>query len=110
MSRVTPIPKVASSNSIDNHRPIAVLSVFAKLFEIAINNQIKQQTQIHMSDCQYGFRAGRSTLTNHINFVHYTLAEMDAGNQVDVAYFDLRKSIRPRRNRRAFVKTIVHRI
>ncbi|CAG9134629.1 unnamed protein product [Plutella xylostella] len=91
LSRVTPVPKSSSIN-VPEHRPIAVLSVFAKLFEHILNKQITRQIEPYLDDSQHGFRVGRSATTNHICFVDSTLSEMDAGYQVDTAFFDFRKA------------------
>lgn len=92
ISRVTPIPKSGSSPVVENHRPIAVLSAFSKLLESVLNHQITAQIRTQLSDAQHGFRANRSTVTNHINFVDYAVTEMDHKKQVDAAYFDFKKA------------------
>ncbi|CAG4990002.1 unnamed protein product [Colias eurytheme] len=91
-SRVTPVPKTDKSVEVSNFRPIAVLSVFAKIFESMLDNQINQQVSNFLVDCQHGFRKNRSTNTNHINFIDYVASEMDIGNQVDTVYFDFKKA------------------
>lgn len=91
-SRVTPIPKTGAKNDITMFRPIAVLSALGKVFESIIDNRIRQQLNVWIPDEQHGFRASRSTATSHINFVDYVTIEMDAGRQVDAAYFDFRKA------------------
>lgn len=91
-SRVTPVSKVGSSSEVSDFRPIAVLSVFAKLFESMLERQVSQQVRCFLDDSQHGFRRFRSTTTNHINLVDYVMTEMDEGRQVDAAYFDFRKA------------------
>lgn len=92
VSRVTPVPKTDGANDVTSFRPIAVLSVFAKLFEIVLCQQINKQTQNLLHDSQHGFRTGRSTTSNLVAHLDYTYAELDAGRQVDVAYFDFKKA------------------
>lgn len=91
-TRVTPVFKGGDRTDVKNYRPIAVLSVFAKIFESIINKHVSAQIRNQLTDSQHGFRAGRSTATNHINFVNYVAAEMDAGKQVDAVYLDFEKA------------------
>lgn len=92
VSRVTPVPKDASSMEIDTFRPIAILSVFAKVFEGVINRHITPLISRRLTDVQHGFRAGRSTTTNNVNFADYVLQHMDSAHQVDAAFFDFKKA------------------
>lgn len=92
LSRVTPVPKSVGATDVPSFRPIAVLSVFPKTFEIILNNHISDQISNLLHDSQHGFRKARSTTTNLVAHVDYVAAEMDRGHQVDVAYFDFRKA------------------
>lgn len=91
-SRVTPIPKGDSDMDVSGFRPIAVLSVFAKIFETFLNQCIRKQVDYLLHDNQHGFRKNRSTTTNLVSHVDYVHAEMDIGHQVDAAYLDFRKA------------------
>lgn len=92
LSRVTPVPKSTAGSDVTGFRPIAVLSVFGKLFESIVDHLITQQITVKLDDAQHGFRRGRSTTTNHIVLVDYITEAMDARMQVDAAYFDFRKA------------------
>ncbi|XP_063540730.1 uncharacterized protein LOC134749640 [Cydia strobilella] len=92
VSRVTPVPKSGTGRDVSNFRPIAVLPGFAKLFESIIESRISLQIQCWLGDSQHGFRRARSTVTNHVNFVDHVRDELDAGRQVDAAYFDFKKA------------------
>lgn len=92
VSRVTPVPKEVKATDIAMFRPIAVLSVFGKIFEGVINGYIAPLISSRLSEEQHGFRRGRSTATNVGNFVDYTLIHMDQSRQVDAAYFDFQKA------------------
>lgn len=92
LSRVTPVPKGEPDVCISSYRPIAILSVFAKLFEAILNLSISRQIDSSLHDDQHGFRKARSTVTNLVTLTDYVYAEMDAGHQVDAAYFDFRKA------------------
>lgn len=92
LSRVIPVPKGDSGRDVSAFRPIAVLSVVAKLFETVLNLSISKQICNALHADQHGFRRGRSTNTNLVAHVDYIYAEMDAKRQVDAAYFDFRKA------------------
>lgn len=92
VSRVTPVPKSGTSKKITMHRPIAILSVFGKVFEHILNFYVKYQICNRLDTAQHGFRCGRSTMTNLISFVDYVASEMDKGRQVDATYFDFKKA------------------
>lgn len=77
---------------ITDFRPIAVLSVFGKVFESIINNCITMQISSRLDNSQHGFRPARSTLTNHIHFADYLKTKITTGCQVDAAYFDFKKA------------------
>lgn len=86
------MPKGNAGTDVTQYRPIAVLSVFGKIFETVIDQRINQQIAHSLDEAQHGFRSGRSTTTNHICFVDYAAAAMDCCRQVDVAYFDFKKA------------------
>lgn len=92
ITRVIPVPKGKASSNIDGYRPVAVLSSPAKVFESAVQRSLQAQTHGQMSDSQHGFRPGRSTATNLLSFMTRVVPAVDAGVQVDAAYFDFRKA------------------
>jgi hypothetical protein len=92
ISRVTPVPKANSDNDVSSYRPIAVISVFAKIFESVLCQQINKQIGNLLHDSQHGFRQACSTTTNLVAHVDYIYAELDSGKQVDTAYFDFKKA------------------
>ena len=58
------IYKSGCKEDIRNYRPISKLSCIPKLFESIITNKIAPHINKWLSECQHGFRAGRSTVTN----------------------------------------------
>lgn len=63
LARVTVTYKGGDKNKMSNYRPISILPVFSKGLEKIINVRINSFTEKYnlISDCQYGFRASRST-------------------------------------------------
>lgn len=62
------------------------------MFESALQRCIQRQVSGQLSDAQHGFRPARSTATNLLNFMARVVPAVDAGVQVDVAYFDFKKA------------------
>ena len=90
---ICPVPKGGcSSHEIKNHRPIAVISAFAKIFESVIYKQIYLHMQPILSPYQHGFQPRKSTITNLAEFVHYLATRIDKRGQVDVIYTDFSKA------------------
>ncbi|KAG6440576.1 hypothetical protein O3G_MSEX001291 [Manduca sexta] len=69
-----------------------MLSTPAKVFESAVQRCVQEQVRAQLSDAQHGFRPGRSTATNLLNFMAQVVPAVDAGLQVDAAYFDFKKA------------------
>lgn len=92
-TRVIPVPKAGSGSDVSGFRPVAVLSIFAKIFESVMHAVIFPQVSARLSEAQHGFRPGRNTESNLLCFMNYTAPEVDRlGGQVDIAYFDFRKA------------------
>ncbi|CAG9135522.1 unnamed protein product [Plutella xylostella] len=92
LTRVIPVPKGSASANVDGYRPVAVLSTPAKVFEAAIQRNMFLQVRSQLSDAQHGFRPGHSTSSNLLAYMADVLPAVDAGVQVDAAYFDFRKA------------------
>jgi hypothetical protein len=92
LTRVTPIPKSCNKSIVEEHRPIAILSTPAKVFETLICGVIRKQVLPYLCDQQHGFRPGRSVNSNLLTLVEFISDSMDKGLQVDVLYFDFRKA------------------
>ena len=75
VSTVVPIAKSARSHSSDNYRPISLLCVLSKVLEKHIHtlifNHLKQYYPL--SDSQWGFRSGRSTVPALLLTIHHWL-------------------------------------
>lgn len=64
-ARTIPIYKKGSPDSPESFRPISVLPVLAKIFEVVLRDQIVNYFEVNnfFSTAQHGFRRGRSTAT-----------------------------------------------
>lgn len=92
LTRVVPVPKGGGGSEPSDYRPVALLSAPAKVLESAIHHAFYVQVKAQLSDAQHGFRPGRGTTGNLLNLMSRVVPGVDAGGQVDVAYFDFRKA------------------
>ena len=93
-ANVIPLHKGGIATSVENYRPISLLSATSKIFEkiIAkyINNQLSSTNFFHPS--QHGFVKGKSCLTNLLTAVDYWTSALDHYNPCDVIYLDFKKA------------------
>ena len=94
LSSVVPIPKSGRSHSPDNYRPISLLSVLSKVLEKHIHTLLFRHLEQYypLSDCQWGFRNGRSTVSALLLTVHHWLQLLESGMDVCAVFLDYRKA------------------
>lgn len=94
MASVIPVYKKEDPLNIINYRPISILSIFSKVFEkIVLNRMISFLTKFKvLTDCQHGFREGRSTETAAVSFMNFVYEKLDKGLFVAGLYFDLTRA------------------
>ena len=65
IARISPIPKIATPTCSSDYRPIPILSVFSKIFERLILNQLKVfiDSRLIYQITQSGYRKGHSAIT-----------------------------------------------
>ena len=59
---VAPIPKEEGSNRASDYRPISLLPIVSKITEAHVYEMLVQFVEPQLSDLQFGFRKGRSTV------------------------------------------------
>lgn len=91
-SHVTPIFKSGSKSSVTNYRSIVKMPTIGKFFESIVNKRIKESIAHKITPRQHGFVTSRSTTSNVIEFVEYSLRNIENGNQIDVLYTDFLKA------------------
>ena len=94
-SIITPIYKNSGTKSDPaNYRPVALTSQLTKLFERVLHKTILDHliTNNLINDSQHGFRPGRGTLTQLLNYYQTILSELENSNQVDAIYLDFAKA------------------
>ena len=93
-ANITPIHKGGRSSSVENYRPISLLSSIAKVFEKMVANYItsylKTKNFIHPS--QHGFVKGKSCLTNLLTAINHWTSAIDKRHCCDIIYLDFKKA------------------
>ncbi|CAI6372445.1 unnamed protein product [Macrosiphum euphorbiae] len=92
ISYIKPIPKGGDLTLVTNYRPISIISIIPKLFEIIVHKKIFPLFKNIISDVQHGFMPGKSTTTNLLVLQNYILQAFRTGLQVDVIYTDFSKA------------------
>ena len=91
---VTPIFKKGDKKCPENYRPISLTSVVCKILESLIRDRI----EAHLRDCdmlsnkQYGFLKGRSTILQLLKVFDNISEIIDTGVPVDIIYTDFKKA------------------
>ena len=91
-AKVCPVFKNGDSTCVSNYRAIAILSNFAKVFEIVLYNRIYSSVSQQISLSQHGFVSNRSTISNLTVFTQYISDHIDKLGQVDAVYTDFSKA------------------
>ena len=94
-SHIVPIPKSKTpSSSPSDYRPISLLPIVSKVLERHIYNFLFDFCTHHhlISNSQFGFRPGFSTLSALLSVTHKWFSLLDSHNSVCAVFFDLRKA------------------
>ena len=95
LANITPIPKSnINRNKVENYRPISLLSVPSKIQEKFISFIMSDHIENNnlLSNCQWGFRPGRSTTTALLDVNHFWFSNLDRGKELIVVFFDYSKA------------------
>lgn len=91
-TKVIPVHKKGDVKNCQNYRPIAILSPFAKVFEIVIHRKIFSQVSGFIDVAQHGFFPHRSTLSNLYCLTSNIISAFETNCQLDVIYTDFTKA------------------
>lgn len=94
VAKIIPLHKKGDKTSIDNYRPIALLSSISKILERVIFKRIVAFSLQHniLCDEQHGFRGGRSTTTAMLSFLNNLYDSLDKNNKCFGLFMDLSKA------------------
>ena len=93
-SIVTPIHKGGERCLPANYRPVALTNHLIKIFERIVRKKITEHMDTNnlFNQSQHGFRAGRSTVTQLLQFLDEIFFRLEMGNEVDIVYLDFAKA------------------
>ena len=88
---VVPILKSNKKSNPSGYRPISLLSVVSKLPEKLIHSRISEHLAEHapISDAQWGFQKGKSTVTALLSTTHDWLMQIDQRKDIYCVFFAL---------------------
>lgn len=94
IGKVVPIFKEGDKTDPNNYRPITILSVFSKIFEIIINNRLKYHLQVNniISPKQYGFISQSNTKSACVDLTHSISTAIEQKLYVSCIFLDLIKA------------------
>jgi len=93
-ARVVPVFKGGDSASVNNYRPISILSSISKIYERVVHSQLLNYFNSHhiLYGHQYGFRPCKSTSQAVLNLLNKIYAALDNDNMYFTMFLDLRKA------------------
>lgn len=94
ISVIIPILKKGDAHEIVNYRPVALLSVFSKIFEKAFFIRLSSFIDHHniLTSAQFGFRKGHSTEGAINNLYMYILKSLDEKQKSASIFYDFSRA------------------
>ena len=94
IGKITSIYKGRDKERRKSYRPVSLTSPIIKLIKRIIAKRIVEHLEAEglYNDGQYGFRRGRSSLTQLVHHYEGILEWLSEGNDVDVVYLDFSKA------------------
>uniref|UniRef100_A0A1B6KAE5 Reverse transcriptase domain-containing protein n=1 Tax=Graphocephala atropunctata TaxID=36148 RepID=A0A1B6KAE5_9HEMI len=93
--KVIPVyKKKGSKHSYEHYRPISIISIFYKVFEIVLNRQLVLYFEKNnlFSTCQFGYRAGHGTIDAVLSFIQRCSDGLEKGLSIAGRLYDLTKA------------------
>lgn len=94
LSKVVPIFKKGDKSLPQNYRPVSLVPIFSKLFESIMYNQLNEffESNNLISNSQFGFRKGMSTITLVQRIVEEGLEAFERKDNAALNLYDLTKA------------------
>lgn len=94
ISKVTPVYKKGDYDCVDNFRPISIIPILGKIFEILIRDRLVAYCEKYsvFNNCQYGFRKNKSTVKALLNLIDDVVEGLDEGVKTNAIMCDLTKA------------------
>ena len=94
IAKVIPIFKAGDRASMDNYRPISLLSTFSKILEKLVAARLLTFLKANniLSKWQFGFRSGHSTVHPMIHFLNKITEALNKKQHTIAIFCDLKKA------------------
>nr|CAI5823723.1 unnamed protein product [Callosobruchus analis] len=94
VSRVVPIHKKGSIDDVNNYRPIAIVPIFGKIFEMVLKQQLICHFEANMllNPNQFGFRSTKSTSMAIHHLTKFIQNCFETRSYAMASFFDLSKA------------------
>uniref|UniRef100_A0A1B6EI60 Reverse transcriptase domain-containing protein n=1 Tax=Cuerna arida TaxID=1464854 RepID=A0A1B6EI60_9HEMI len=94
IAKVYPKFKKGITTSVENYRPISILSTFSKLIELILLNRLMEHLINHniITNQQHGFLKGRSTTTAIAQLTEHIIDQLENGLTVTALLLDFSKA------------------
>nr|VZH93787.1 unnamed protein product [Spirometra erinaceieuropaei] len=94
LAHITPLHKGGNRAATTNYRPISLTCILCKVMERIIKTELIQVLEVHglLSNCQHGFRKGRSCTTNLLQSLESWTRALDDRHAVHIAFIDFQKA------------------
>lgn len=89
-----PVLKKGTTSDVENYRAISIVPIFGKNFEAILKTRLTSYIQRNsiLSQDQYGFRSGRTTVQAVYEVVNRILMGLEEGIHVAISLCDLTKA------------------
>lgn len=91
---VKPLHKKSSKSEMTNYRPIALLSIYSKIFEKAMYNRVTKFLEKYniLNDSQFGYRDGRNTVQGIFRLVRRLWDAFNNRSHATAVFLDMSKA------------------
>ena len=91
---ITPVFKKGNQLCVDSYRPISLTSPVIKIMESIVRDSILDHVTVYclLSPTQHGFTVSKFCITQLLAAANYWTSSLEAGNSVDILYFDFAKA------------------
>ena len=93
LCKYTPIFKKGKKEEVENFRPVSLLPVISKVQEKCVANRlIEHDVSDVLHNCQHGFQAGKTCVTQLLQAFHIVGRALDKGKVIDIIFLDFAKA------------------
>lgn len=94
ISKIVPLHKKGDTDVIDNYRPISIIVIFSKVFEILLGERLYQYLEKNnlLHSMQFGFRSKKSTNSALLEVVRGIVEGLESGKHISLTLCDLSRA------------------